>query len=200
MKKLILVCLLSFPALFCMSQSAEEHYSLALGKYSVGEYKAAIAEFSKAIDIEPSYSAYSKRGEARLKNHDEKEAAEDFTKAILLRPNLAETYHFRGLARQRSKDYANAIQDFNKAISISPTYAQAYCSRAEVKIKLKDSDGALDDYKKATLSNPTDVNAFMGLANLSVERGDKSSACEAFNKAYQLGNEKAKSEAKRNCK
>ena len=200
MKKTLLISILFAQAICCFSQSAEEFYNLGIAKMNEGDYKSAIALLTKSIEKEASYSAYSKRGEVRLKNNDGEEAIDDFTKAIALRPNLPETFHFRGIAKQKTKAYAEAIKDFDMAIGFAANYSQAYCSRAEVKIKLKDLDGAYGDYQKATLANPTDAVAFMAYGNMSLDRGNKTAACEAFHKAAGLDNKNAQSAIKKNCK
>lgn len=200
MKKLYLILFLCLSAFLLKAQTAEDFYSSALTKYHEGNFKAAIADFTRSIELDPSFSSYIRRGEARLQIEDEENAILDFDKAIALRPDLSETYHYRGMAKQRTKKYNDAIKDFDMAISISKKYAQALCSRAEVKLKLKDVDGAFNDYKEAMLANPEDQFAFLGYAQMCIERGDKESACNAFRKSSDLGNKDAESAWRKNCK
>ncbi|NJL42541.1 MAG: tetratricopeptide repeat protein [Pseudanabaena sp. SU_2_4] len=62
--------------------------------------------------------AYLNRGISRLTLGDLKDAIEDFTKAIELKPDNAQAYTGRGRARVALSDKQGAIEDFQKSASL----------------------------------------------------------------------------------
>lgn len=85
-------------------------------------------EFKLVPDSAPAYYYYN-RGIAFVQTGDDNKAISDFTQAIRLKPDDAETWYNRGLARGRNEDYTRAIADFTRAIQLKPGYADAYYNR-----------------------------------------------------------------------
>ena len=85
-----------------------------------GNYDAAIAKYSDAIDLDPNYArAYAGRGIAYHFKKQYSQAITDYTIAIGLDPQDENTYYNRGLAYESLKQNDLAMADFNKAVSIS---------------------------------------------------------------------------------
>ena len=63
-----------------------------------GDLEQAIADFSRAIELEPeNATAYRGRGVAYNESGDPDQALADFERAIELQPDEATTYYSRGL-------------------------------------------------------------------------------------------------------
>ena len=73
----------------------------------------------------------------------------EYTKAIELRPKLAEAYWGRGLAYYYKEDYDKAIVEYTAAIEADPNYARAYYQRAIAYLQKGDYDKAQPDFDKA---------------------------------------------------
>ena len=96
-----------------------------------GEIDHGIADYSKAIEINPRYAnAYFNRGRACEAKGDHVCAIADFTKAIEITPLNADAYYNRGLAHRANGEIGYAIADYTKAIEINPRRAAAYNSRS----------------------------------------------------------------------
>ena len=81
------------------------YFQRGIAHGELGNYDAAIADYTKAIEISPNLSqAYNNRGNAYddLKNYDA--AISDFTKAIEINPNLSVAYGNRELARKKKRE------------------------------------------------------------------------------------------------
>src|SRR5947209_1204907 len=98
----VLVLLLFSSAVSAQPASrAEQYYRSGIAKKASGDLDGAIADYTKAIEINPRYAgAYINRGVARKMKGDFDGAIADYDRAISLNPRLKEAYNNRGLARQ----------------------------------------------------------------------------------------------------
>lgn len=81
----------------------------------------AIAEFSRAISINPSNSGYYLiRANAKERKRDYDDAIADCTRAIKISPKDAGGYHCRGLMKQKKGDTQGAEADFARARKMAP--------------------------------------------------------------------------------
>ncbi|MCJ7664952.1 MAG: tetratricopeptide repeat protein [Desulfobacterales bacterium] len=90
--------------------------------YAKGDYDKAIADYTKALEINPrgfmSQFYYSGRGFAWLKKGDYDKAIADFTTCIEIGFKLADCYQYRGDAWEKKGNHAKAKADYDKAKEI----------------------------------------------------------------------------------
>ncbi len=88
--------------------------------YDEGRYDEAIAEYTKAIELDQNDARYyCNRGIAYNQKGQYDLAIADYNKAIELDQNDARYYYNRGIAYTHKGQYDLAIADFNKAIQFS---------------------------------------------------------------------------------
>ncbi len=120
---LIIFCL--FITTVAYAKTAEDYFNSGLIKSKKQDYKGAILDYTKAIELNPNYAeAYSNRGTAKDKLQDYRGAIQDFNKAIELNPNLAGAYNSRGLDKIYLGQKDNGCLDLSKAGELG--YAEAY--------------------------------------------------------------------------
>src|SRR6185503_8670335 len=117
--------------------SGKESASLAIAHFNranaydgKGDTDRAIADYSKAIDLnptEPDY--YNNRGVAHRAKGDLDRAIGDYGKAIELNSKHAQAYHNRGNAYRFRGAYDLAVNDYARAIEINPKVADFYFNR-----------------------------------------------------------------------
>ena len=174
--------------------AADTYINRGLAKSHLQDYTGAIADYNKAIQLNPNYdTAYDKRGNAKAALKDYIGAIEDYNKTIQLNSKYDIAYVNRGLVKYYLQDYIGSIADYSKGILLNPYYALAYNNRGLAKYYLQDYRGAISDYSKAIQLNPDYADAYnnRGCANLYFK--DYTEAIADYNIAIQLNpdNDKA---------
>lgn len=156
-------------------------------KFYQGNYRGAMTDFDKAIEIDPRNArAYIGRAFTKYKLHDFSGEIEDYNKAIDLDPSNSNTYYNRGVAKDALQDYKGVIDDCSKAIGLDPKYAMAYYNRGVAKARLNDDRGAIVDYTRAIEIDPNLAEPYSNRGNAKARLGDERGAMDDFNKAIKL--------------
>lgn len=119
--------------------------------YNKADYIKAIADYSKATELNPKYElAFYNRGLAYVAIKEFDRAIEDYTKGISFMPNYVDAYYTdRGNAWKAKKEYEKAIDDYNKAIEINPAFENAFYNRGLAKKENNvDLEGSIKDFEK----------------------------------------------------
>jgi len=145
----------SSPASPANEQSVEELVNRGIEKGKEGDLDGAIAEFTRAIELNPKDDApYYNRAQAKWLKKDGAGAIADYTRAIELGSTNPAAYNNRGNARAENNDRDGAIADYTRAIELNPNYARAYYNRAVTKQAKGDAAGAAADFKHAQELDP----------------------------------------------
>ncbi|MBI4641981.1 MAG: caspase family protein [Candidatus Tectomicrobia bacterium] len=136
--------------------SASIHFLQGMNYYDEGRYDLAIADFTKAIELDLKYvSAYTNRGLAYHRKDQYDSAIADFTKAIEFYPH-ALAYNKRGNVYADKRQYTQAIADYTRALELNPKYADAYYGRArayELTGRAKEAIEAYQSFLKNAQAN-----------------------------------------------
>jgi tetratricopeptide (TPR) repeat protein/S1-C subfamily serine protease len=174
-----------------LSPRAAFYSNRGLTYYALKEYPKAIADYTKAIAINPELAeAYYNRGTAYSALKDYPKAIADYTQAIAIKPDHADAYLNRGNTYLALKDYPKAIADFNKTIEINPKYAFAYNNRGNTYLALKDYPNAIAGYTKAIEINPKYAEAYYN-RGLTYYAEDYPKAIADYDKAIAINPEYA---------
>ncbi|MGH9835765.1 MAG: tetratricopeptide repeat protein, partial [Blastocatellia bacterium] len=85
------------------------------------DFAGAIADYDRAIKLNPNYAAaYVNRGLARKNPDDFAGALADYNRAITLNPDFLEAYLQRGLLNLSRGREAEARRDFDQCASLNP--------------------------------------------------------------------------------
>ena len=117
------------------------------------DYTAALADFTKSIELAPSDAAYNNRAGIYFNQGKTEEAIADFTAAIKIKPS-AEGYANRGLSYQQTNRDALALADYEEAIKLDPSFGRAYLLRGLVILKRGEAGAAQQDFDRGFKLNP----------------------------------------------
>ena len=167
--------------------------------YAEGKYDLALADFNKAIRINPKLpDVYWHRAQIYMQQKKYDLALADLNKAIDINP-LPLYYLGRGTVYDKKKEYDSAVKEYIKALRLDNNYAAAYNSLAWLLATCSDEKyrnglKALEFAKKAVELNP-EGSRFDTLAAAYAETGDFDMAVKTQEKAIKLLNEKDKTDS-----
>jgi Tfp pilus assembly protein PilF len=150
-------------------------------------YNAAIADFNKAIEINPGMAhAYLNLGVAYNSLRDHTRAIEAFNKAQAINPKYAAVYLNRGLAYETMGNHVRAIADFSRAIEVNPELAIAYDNRGAAYGVMGNHVRAIADFNKAIEVDPGYAVAYYNRAGAYAATGNRAKAIADFSKAIAI--------------
>ena len=163
--------------------TAQDYFRRGFRASSEGHTQEAVKEYSKAIELDPSFaSAYHNRGILYNNLGEQQKALDDYNKAIELDPSFAYAYNGRGNVYSDLGEQQKALEDYNKAIELDLNYKFAYRNRGLLYSKLGNLEAAVKDYTQAIQLDPKYKNAYLNRADAYSALGQESLA-EADRKA-----------------
>jgi lipoprotein NlpI len=116
-----------------------------------GEYDKAIADFNRAIALNPnSQSAYITRGGSYYAKGEVDNAIADYNRAIELNPNYSPAYSSRGYVYYYvMHEVDKAIADFNRAVELNPKNAITLRALGAAKFDAGDFKAAYGDLRRS---------------------------------------------------
>ena len=169
------------------SSEAQQLTRSAQEKIGQGDHEGAIADATKAIELDPTIAlAWATRGRVRILRDDFDGGIADATKAIELDSKLGEGWLARAMGYLSKEDYPRAISDSASACALDPKLPAAWVVRAQAKRMSHDWTGALDALSRAMELAPLMDAPWLVRAATLDEKGDVDGAIEAYSKAVSL--------------
>ncbi|MCG6137245.1 MAG: tetratricopeptide repeat protein [Nostoc sp. LLA-1] len=173
--------------------NAEQLYEDGVRNYQAGNYQAAVADFTLAIELDPENAlVYNKRGNAFYKLGDYQQAKADSSKAITLNPQNASAYYDRGFSLYALGKYKEAIADYSKAIELNSKNAYAYYGRGLARVQMKDNKGANEDFSTAIRLQPNYTDAYLQRGILRRRLKIQKTAMQDFEKIISIDDKDAR--------
>jgi tetratricopeptide (TPR) repeat protein len=142
-------------------------FDLALDLARKGQYKAAVIEWKKALELGPDdASAHMNLGVALAGSGKLDEAIAQYQKALELSPDNPESHLNFGIALAGKGDLNQAIAHYQKALEINPEYPEVHNNLGVALAAAGKLDEAIGHYQKALGVNPEypEVHNNLGVA------------------------------------
>ena len=169
-------------------------YYLGEKLFDKGKWNDAATMFRQATELNPKYvMARVKLGLALARQGRIDEAAknsglalDNYTEAIELTPDDAETYFNRGTAYEILEQYDSALNDYTKAIELKPKYVEAYSNRGLAYQHLGRHELALSDFDRAIELRPDYADAYFNRGITYQKLGKYQLALDDYDRAIEL--------------
>ncbi len=182
------------PSLFCCSCSAASCFAQTAETYRRDatefarqkSWDQAIANYRKALELEPNDAlthynlalALKYKGEAR-------QAVDEFEAALRLKPKWADAQYGLGAAWYDLHDQSAAVKELHTAIGLAPANAAAHRLLARIYLEQSDPSSAKTELQRAIASKPS-AELYTELGLTEGQLGNLPGAAAAFRRALQL--------------
>lgn len=155
-------------------------------EYTLGQHQKAIADYKKAILMQPENPlAWIGLVDAYKSTKRKDDAYEVLNQAIEASPKAAILYEKRADMRSNFLMDKEALEDINKAISLDPK-VQYYERRGNILIGMGEFDQALKDSETMIRRFPKDVKGYSMQGNLYLNLEKYSRAIQSYSKALSI--------------
>jgi tetratricopeptide (TPR) repeat protein len=167
--------------------TADDFLVSAMDKNDRRDVRGAIADYTKAIALNPNYPiAYYRRALSKEQIGDRQGAMADYSRTIDLNPLATDAYISRGLNKGILGNWKSALQDYTAAILSDPNNALAYKMRGLSKSILGDLRGSIGDYDRAIALRPNFADNYQDRAAIKEKLGDFTGALADYTQAIIL--------------
>jgi tetratricopeptide (TPR) repeat protein len=175
------------------TEEAEDYYASGLKKQYEGDLDGAIADYTRAIELNPKYTeAYNNRGNIKAAKGEHDGAIADLSRAIKLNSKDAQAYDLRGGIEVKKGQYAAAIKDEQRAIELDPKNGDYYLSLGWYQLFNRKPRESIAASLKALKLSPDDaalIKTNLAHAYLFNNQFDKAKGIYLENKDAKLGDD-----------
>lgn len=170
-------------------EDAAGYFSTGSSKFDSGDYRGAIEEFTKVVELDPKAArAFDKRGNAKMKTGDRPGAIADFIKVIELVPQLADA--FADGEKKHDGDEADGkdAPDLQQvaADGLHADYAFAFDNRGLLRYINGNYREAIKDFTAAIVLEPKFALPYKHRGYAKHDLQDYEGAIEDYSRAIRL--------------
>ncbi len=185
------VSMLGVPAVHAGSDEAVQRNNLGASLLQQGKMEEAIAEFRKAVTLDPKYTgaqlnlAYAYDRQGRIA-----EALAQYQTVIALEPENLFAQNNLGVLYDKQGRYDEAIAAFEQVLQIDPSNATALQNLENAKRSngiVQEREERFAQARKEVEARPDDPRAAYNLGRLHASFDEKDQALEWLAKALELG-------------
>lgn len=162
-------------------------YMRALAKYNLKDYRGAIVDLDRILDIKPfAFQPRMLRAACRNAINLADKAKEDVNVAKEIRPNNHDLYFLAGITHFILKEYPDAIREFSATIQHSPSNTNAWINRGISHLLVQDTAAAIADFTQAARIDPYMELPRINLARIYYMQHDTTLAIENLQAALAI--------------
>ncbi len=166
--------------------NADAYFQRGKIRSASNNFQDALADFNRAIELQPTADSYNERGQVRNSLKDFQGAVADFDKAVEINPSLADAYYYRASAHSDLGNTDRALTDLNKAISLDQNNSLALIARGRLFLKQGNQTQALADFNRAVAADNRSAYAYMSRAELFASQNKRAEAIADYDRSILL--------------
>lgn len=167
-----------------ISADSQAHNSSGLSYQQQGSLDDAVAEFRRALAIQPDFAeARNNLGLTLLAEGDTEGAVAEFRRALKTDPRYAGALNSLGVAFLEMSRWDDAVAEYHALLALNPGISEAYYNLGEGLKHLEDYDGAAGAFAKSLELNPGFVEAHCALGEVLWEQGKLDEAAKELQAA-----------------
>jgi tetratricopeptide (TPR) repeat protein len=149
-------------------EAVEEWFNLGLQMAQLGNLEEAIANWDKALELNPQLTqAWHNRGNALATLGRTEEALQSLDQALNLNPEDPQTWNIKGHILYETQQWEAAIACWDQVLILQPNLPQVAYNRACAYDNLKNTEAAIASYQMALALQPDFAEAQSRLNELS---------------------------------
>ncbi len=154
---------------------------------ALGQAEAALANYDRAIAIQPGYAqAYNNRGAVLGRMGQHEAALASYEQALALQPHYPEAAYNRGNVLAEMGRHEEALASFDRALAIWPDLAEALYNRGNALQQLGRPQEALASYDRALAVRPGDAQALYNRGVVLQSLGRLDEALASYERSLAL--------------
>jgi len=162
-------------------------YVLAVVQAAAGKYEEAVANYNRALAVQPKHAeALSNRGNALKALQRFDEALASYDRALSARPDYATGHSNRGAVLSEMKRLPEALAAYDRALALQPNHVEALYNRGHVLHGLKRYEEALAAYDRVLTLRPDLAAAHVNRGNSLNELKRPDEALASFERALTM--------------
>jgi tetratricopeptide (TPR) repeat protein len=170
-------------ALTLAEQNTEYRFNLAMFLAKIDQIDEADRIVQPLLISQPGPDVYMLLGYLRLRQHQEREAANWFQKAVDAAPNRANAWYRLGFAHHSLGEFSAAITCYRKALELDPQYFFARLQLGKVLLLQGNYADATGQLVEATRIRPTYAAAWRYLSEAQLSSGQIQAALKSAREA-----------------
>lgn len=181
--KIILFLALISLSLQGHAQSARQYYKAGLAFSEAGNYKDAVGQFTRSLEIDPEYlQSYIERARAFEATGDLQKAADDLQQALSFEQKKESLYYEAARLNYLLSSFDIALELIKRSLELKSNYEPGYRMQCLILLATGDYSGALASINKAlTLKDSPENNFYRG--QLSEKMNNPEQALSDYSKA-----------------
>lgn len=158
-----------------------------MAKFQKRQLREAIADFTKALSLEPENAeALLQRGNARVTLREFEAGIADFDKALKIKPDASALHLSKGVALFNMGRRSDALASVDEACRLGPSDANAFFQRGNMNTRMGRNKAACADFTKTIELKPKFALAYVNRAMVYQRLGDPDAAQRDWQAAARL--------------